>query len=179
MSLNKVHIMLCYYSMQACVYLSMQWASGACGREVAPSHTSARHTALCLQEGETRQECYSPLVWPKTHTHAQHIQSVGNTVKHTFFRWRRYTPAETHTAHCKGRWITHTHTVAKGGRGHPTRTRTRVYRVPNMRSDHHTKEPGSMAWQPESIFICSDDHIVSHTHTEEHRTTQCGTQWFI
>ena len=37
------------------------------------------------------------------------------------------------------------HPVAKGERGHPTRTRTRVYRVPNMRSDRHTKEPGSMA----------------------------------
>src|SRR4029434_3642835 len=51
--------------------------------------------------------------------------------------------------------------VAKGERGHPTRTRTRVYRVPNMRSNRHTKEPGSMAWQPESIFIRSDDHIVT------------------
>ena len=51
--------------------------------------------------------------------------------------------------------------VAKGERGHPTRTRTRVYRVPNMRSDRHTKEPGSMAWQPESIFNRRDDHIVT------------------
>src|SRR4029434_1199165 len=51
--------------------------------------------------------------------------------------------------------------VAKGERGHPTRTRTRVYRVLNMRSDRHTKEPGSLAWQPESIFIRSDDHIVT------------------
>ena len=51
--------------------------------------------------------------------------------------------------------------VAKGEHGHPTRTRTQVYRVPNMLSDRHTKEPGSMAWQPESIFIRSDDHIVT------------------
>ena len=51
--------------------------------------------------------------------------------------------------------------VAKGERGHPTRTRTRVYRVPNMRSDRHTKEPGSLAWQPESIFNRRDDHIVT------------------
>ena len=52
-------------------------------------------------------------------------------------------------------------TVAKGERGHPTRTQTRVYRVPNMRSDRHTKEPGSMAWQPESIFNRRDDHIIT------------------
>ena len=52
-------------------------------------------------------------------------------------------------------------TVAKGEHGHPTGTRTRVYRVPNMHSDRHTKEPGLMAWQPESIFMCSDDHIVT------------------
>ena len=51
--------------------------------------------------------------------------------------------------------------VAKGEQGHPTRTRTQIYRVPNMLSDRHTKEPGSMAWQPESIFIRSDDHIVT------------------
>src|SRR4029434_6011554 len=51
--------------------------------------------------------------------------------------------------------------VAKGERGHPTRTRTRVYRVPNMRSDRQTKKPGSMAWQPEHIFTCRDDHIVT------------------
>src|SRR4029434_4068307 len=51
--------------------------------------------------------------------------------------------------------------VVKGERGHPTRTLTRVYRVPNMRSDRHTKEPGSMAWQPESIFNRRDDHIVT------------------
>src|SRR4029434_944366 len=51
--------------------------------------------------------------------------------------------------------------VAKGERGHPTRTRTRVYRVPNMHSDCNTKEPGSMAWQPESIFNRRDDHIVT------------------
>ena len=54
--------------------------------------------------------------------------------------------------------------VAKGERGHSTRTRTQVYRVPNMRSDRHTKEPGSMAWQPESIFNRRDDHIVTHIH---------------
>ena len=53
--------------------------------------------------------------------------------------------------------------VAKGERDHPTRTRTRVYRVPNMDSDRHTKEPGSMAWQPEHTFICRDDHIVTRT----------------
>src|SRR4029434_9188361 len=47
-----------------------------------------------------------------------------------------------------------------GEHGHPTRTPTRVYRVPNMRSDRHTKEPGSMAWRPEHIFTCRDDHIV-------------------
>ena len=35
--------------------------------------------------------------------------------------------------------------VAKGEQGHPTRTRTQVYRVPNMLSDRHTKEPGSPA----------------------------------
>src|SRR4029434_9371188 len=46
--------------------------------------------------------------------------------------------------------------VAKGEQGHPTRTQTQVYRVPNMRSDRHTKELGSMAWQPESIFTCRD-----------------------
>ena len=51
--------------------------------------------------------------------------------------------------------------VAKGEHGHPTRTQTQVYRVPNMLSDRHTKEPGSMAWPPESIFIRSDDHIVT------------------
>src|SRR4029434_1225560 len=51
--------------------------------------------------------------------------------------------------------------VAKGEQGHPTQTRTQVYRVPNMLSDCHTKEPGSMAWPPESIFIRSDDHIVT------------------
>ena len=51
--------------------------------------------------------------------------------------------------------------VAKGERGHPTRTRTRVYRVPNMHSDRNAKEPGSMAWQSEHILICSDDHIVT------------------
>ena len=51
--------------------------------------------------------------------------------------------------------------VAKGEQGHPTRTRTQVYRVPNMLSDRHTKEPGSMAWQPESIFNRRDDHIVT------------------
>src|SRR4029434_7070155 len=25
--------------------------------------------------------------------------------------------------------------------------------------------PGSMAWQSEHILICSDDHIITHTHT--------------
>src|SRR4029434_2672629 len=30
-----------------------------------------------------------------------------------------------------------------------------------MLSDRHTKEPGSMAWQPESIFNRRDDHIVT------------------
>ena len=30
-----------------------------------------------------------------------------------------------------------------------------------MPSDRHTKEPGSMAWQPESIFNRRDDHIVT------------------
>ena len=44
---------------------------------------------------------------------------------------------------------------------HPTRTRTRVYRGPNMHSDRNAKEPGSMAWQSEHILICSDDHIVT------------------
>ena len=51
--------------------------------------------------------------------------------------------------------------VAKGERGHPTRTRTQVYRVPNMHSDRNAKEPGSMAWQSEHILICSDDHIIT------------------
>ena len=51
--------------------------------------------------------------------------------------------------------------VAKGEQGHPTRTQTQVYRMPNMLSDRHTKEPGSMAWQPESIFNRRDDHIVT------------------
>src|SRR4029434_10802830 len=53
------------------------------------------------------------------------------------------------------------HTVAKGAHRHPTRARTQVYRVPNMLSDRHTKEPGSVAWQPESIFNRRDDHIVT------------------
>ena len=51
--------------------------------------------------------------------------------------------------------------VAKGERGHPTRTRTRVYRVPNMHSDRNAKEPGSLVWQSEHILICSDYHIVT------------------
>src|SRR4029434_3618157 len=51
--------------------------------------------------------------------------------------------------------------VAKGERGDPTWTRTRVYRVPNMHSDRNAKEPGSMAWQSEHKLICSDDHIVT------------------
>src|SRR4029434_4368290 len=50
--------------------------------------------------------------------------------------------------------------VAKVERGHPTRIRYRVYRVPNMHSDHKAKELISMAWQSEHILICSDDHIV-------------------
>src|SRR4029434_11062032 len=52
-------------------------------------------------------------------------------------------------------------TIAKGEQGHPTWTRTQVYRVPNMLSDRHTKEPSSVAWQPESIFNRRDDHIVT------------------
>ena len=64
---------------------------------------------------------------------------------------------------CVGVCLTLCVCVAKGERGHPTRTRTRVYRVPNMRSDRHTKEPGSMAWQPEHTFTCRDDHIVTNT----------------
>src|SRR4029434_8360552 len=51
--------------------------------------------------------------------------------------------------------------VAKEEHSHPTWTLTRVYRVPYMHSDRHTKEPGSMAWQPESIFNLRDDHIVT------------------
>src|SRR4029434_742101 len=51
--------------------------------------------------------------------------------------------------------------VAKGERGDPTWTRTRVYRVPNMHTDRNAKESGSMAWQSEHKLICSDDHIVT------------------
>ena len=43
--------------------------------------------------------------------------------------------------------------VAKGERGHPTRTRTRVYRVPNMHPDRNAKESGSMAWQSEHKLV--------------------------
>src|SRR4029434_5274291 len=46
--------------------------------------------------------------------------------------------------------------VAKGERGHPTWIYTWVYRVPNMHSDCHTNEPGSIVWQSEHTLICSD-----------------------
>src|SRR4029434_2394179 len=87
------------------------------------------------------------------HTHTQHTPTTNTPhTQHTHTHTHTHTPTHKHT---------HPHTVAKGERGHPTRTRTRVYRVPNMRSERHTKEPGSMAWQPESIFNRSDDHIVT------------------
>src|SRR4029434_3631028 len=48
-----------------------------------------------------------------------------------------------------------------GEHGHPTRTWTGVYRLPNMHSDCNAKEPGSLVWQSEHILMCSDG-ISSH-----------------
>lgn len=68
--------------------------------------------------------------------------------------------------------------VAKGERGHPTRTRTRVYSVPNMHSDRNAKEPGSMAWQSELILICSDDHIDHGClHLKSTRSRSDAKEW--
>ena len=53
--------------------------------------------------------------------------------------------------------------VAKGERGHPTRTRTRVYSVPNMHSDRNAKEPGSMAWHGSQSTYSSV--VTAHLHT--------------
>src|SRR4029434_668166 len=47
--------------------------------------------------------------------------------------------------------------VVKGKRGHPTRTRTRVYRVPNMHPDRNAKEPGSIT---SSHYHCTYHYIA-------------------
>ena len=69
--------------------------------------------------------------------------------------------------------------IAKGERGHPTRTRTRVYRVPNMHSDRNAKEPGSMAWQSEHILICSDGTSSHCPHLREAHPCASRTQAFL
>ena len=42
-----------------------------------------------------------------------------------------------------------------------------VYRVPNMHSDCHAKEPGLMAWQSEHILMCRD--VIGHVARGEIR----------
>ena len=70
-------------------------------------------------------------------------------------------------------------TVAKGEHSHPYRTLTRVYRVPNMHSDRHAKEPRSMAWQSVYIFICSDSTSSHCPHLREAHPCASRTQAFL
>src|SRR4029434_10571628 len=67
------------------------------------------------------------------------------------------------------------HDVAKGERGHPTRTRTRVYRVPNMHSDRNAKEHGSQSTYSSVVTITS-----SHCpHLREAQPCASRTQAFL
>ena len=69
--------------------------------------------------------------------------------------------------------------VAKRECGHPTRTRTRVYRVPNMHSDHNAKDPGSLLWQSEQILMCSDGTLSQCPHLQEAHPCASRTQVFL
>src|SRR4029434_5782141 len=69
--------------------------------------------------------------------------------------------------------------VAKGERGHPTWIYTWVYRVPNMHSDCHTNEPGSIVWQSEHTLICSDGTSSHCPPLREVHSCASRTQVFL
>src|SRR4029434_1700888 len=71
------------------------------------------------------------------------------------------------------------HDVAKRERGHPTRTRTRVYRVPNMHSDCNAKEHGSQSTYSSVVTALRHAALpfgksthVHHAHRHPSRITQ-------